>query len=202
MTEEQGSATRDEEQQDQPQDTEGSPKAEGDDQEASGADSAADQEAKGGGDSGDSESGGDKTEAEAESDEAKEEIKRLEEEGPPEDLEDWPTGKAKYETFGGPEGEHSYSEGPEEKMGPADVRHREDGSVEVHGEEVDDPKEFKGKPIEGGPTDPDTPNLRMDSASPDDVSDVAKEAMEERSSGEDEESSGDDDEDSAGGGEE
>src|SRR4051812_18676715 len=200
MTEEQSSATRDEEPQDQPQDTEGSPKAEGDDQESSGADSAADQQAKGGDDS-----EGDKTEAEAESDEAKEEIRKLEEEGPPEDLEDWPTGKAKYETFGGPEGEHSYSEGPEEKMGPADVRHREDGSVEVHGEEADDPKEFKGKPIEGGPTDPDTPNLRMDSASPDDVSDVAKEAMEERSESgsEDEEGKGSaDDGDSAGDGEE
>jgi hypothetical protein len=34
------------------------------------------------------------------------------------------------------------------------VRHREDGSVEVGGEEVDDPDEFKGEPIPGGPTDP------------------------------------------------
>src|SRR4051812_3553605 len=192
MTEEQSSATRDEEPQDQPQDTEGSPEAEGDDQASSGADSAADQESKG---------GEGQTEAEAKSEEAKEEIKKLEEEGPPDKLEDWPSGKAKYETFGGPEGEHGYHEGPEEKMGPADVRHREDGSVEVRGEEADDPKEYKGEPIEGGPTDPDTPNLRMDSASPDDVSDVAKEAMEERSSGEDDEDSGDDG-DSAGDGEE
>jgi hypothetical protein len=189
MTEEQSSATRDEEPQDQPQDTEGSPKAEGDDQESSGADSAADQQAKGGDDS-----EGDKTEAEAESDEAKEEIRKLEEEGPPEDLEDWPSGKAKYETFGGPEGEHGYHEGPEEQMGPADVRHREDGSVEVRGEEADDPKEYKGKPIKGGPTDPDTPNLRMDRASPEDVSDVAKEAMEEDDRSSDDDSEGDDSE--------
>jgi hypothetical protein len=34
------------------------------------------------------------------------------------------------------------------------VRHREDGAVEVGGEEVDDPDEFKGEPIPGGPTDP------------------------------------------------
>jgi hypothetical protein len=34
------------------------------------------------------------------------------------------------------------------------VRHREDGSVEVGGEEVDDPDEFKTEPIPGGPTDP------------------------------------------------
>jgi hypothetical protein len=34
------------------------------------------------------------------------------------------------------------------------VRHHEDGSVEVGGEEVDDPDEYKGDPIPGGPTDP------------------------------------------------
>lgn len=107
---------------------------------------------------------------EADSEQAKEEVRKLEEEGPPEKLEDWPTGKAKYETFGGPEGEHPYHEGPEKQLGPSDTRHREDGSVEVEGEEVDDPDELKGEPIPGGPTDPDTPNLRMDKASPEDSS--------------------------------
>jgi hypothetical protein len=107
-----------------------------------------------------------------ESGEAKEEIKRLEDEGPPEKLEDWPSGKAKYETFGGPEGEHPYHEGPEQQLGPADVRHKEDGSVEVEGEEAEDPDELKGDPIPGGPTDPDTPNLRMDKASPEDGEDA------------------------------
>jgi hypothetical protein len=107
---------------------------------------------------------------------AKEEVKELEE-NPPEKLEDWPEGKAKYETLGGPEGEHGYHEGPEAKLGPSGLRHREDGSVEVEGEEVDDPSEYKGEPIPGGPTDPDTPNLRMDKATPDDVSDVAREAQ-------------------------
>src|SRR4029453_11587 len=62
---------------------------------------------------------------------------------------------AKYETFGGAEGDHSYDEGPEAKLGPDSVRHHEDGSVEVGGEKADDPDEFKGEPIPGGPTDPD-----------------------------------------------
>jgi hypothetical protein len=87
--------------------------------------------------------------------EAKEEIKQLEDD-PPEKLEDWPEGQAKYETFGGAEGDHSYAEGPEQNLGPDSVRHHEDGSVEVGGEEVDDPDEFKGEPIPGGPTDPDS----------------------------------------------
>src|ERR671914_1474972 len=94
-----------------------------------------------------------KTEHEQEMEAAKQEVKELEDD-PPEKLEDWPDGKAKYETFGGKEGEHSYPEGPEQNLGPDSVRHREDGSVEVGGEEVDDPDEFKGEPIPGGPTDP------------------------------------------------
>ena len=101
------------------------------------------------------ESGGEKTEHEQEMEEAKQEVEALEDD-PPEKLEDWPDGKAKYETFGGKEGEHSYAEGPEQNLGPDSVRHHEDGSVEVGGEEVDDPDEFKGEPIPGGPTDPDS----------------------------------------------
>jgi hypothetical protein len=95
-----------------------------------------------------------KTEVEKEKEQAREEIQQLEEEGPPEKLEDWPEGKAKYETFGGKEGEHSYDEGPEQKLGPDSLRHHEDGSVTVGGEQVDDPDEFKADPIPGGPTDP------------------------------------------------
>ena len=72
----------------------------------------------------------------------------------PAKLEDWPDGKAKYETFGGPEGEHSYDEGPEQNLGPDSVRHHEDGSVTVSGEQADDPDQYKGEPIPGGPTDP------------------------------------------------
>ena len=115
-----------------------------------------------------------------ENEKAKEEIGKLEEEGPPEKLEDWPSGKAKYETFGGPEGEHPYHEGPEQQLGPADVRHKEDGSVEVEGEEAEDPDELKGDPIPGGPTDPDTPNLRMDKASPEDSSQTEEDSGDDR----------------------
>jgi hypothetical protein len=94
-----------------------------------------------------------KTDAERERERAKEEIKRLEQD-PPEHLEDWPEGPAKYETFGGPEGDHAYHEGPERKLGPDSVRHHEDGSVTVGGEPAD-PDEYKDEPIPGGPTDRD-----------------------------------------------
>jgi hypothetical protein len=79
------------------------------------------------------------------------------EEDPPEKLEDWPDDAAKYETFGGAEGDHSYEEGPEVKLGPSSLRHREDGGVTIEGEEVDNPDDYKGEPIPGGPTDPDAP---------------------------------------------
>ncbi|MEA2467521.1 MAG: hypothetical protein QOJ57_1647 [Thermoleophilaceae bacterium] len=87
---------------------------------------------------------------------AKEKIKELEDD-PPADLEDWPDDAAKYETFGGPEGEHSYEEGPEKKLGPSSLRHTEDGGVTIEGEKVDDPDKYKGEPIPGGPTDEDAP---------------------------------------------
>lgn len=155
MNQEQSSASREEERQDQPQDMSQRPETEGDEQQSRGADSAAGKARK----------------QEDEVEAAKEEMRRLEKEGPPEKLEDWPTGKAKYETFGGPEGQdHAYHEGPEQQLGPDSLRHREDGSVEVAGDEVDDPSEYKGEPIPGGPTDPDTPNLRMDKASPEEAS--------------------------------
>src|SRR4051794_16945304 len=80
------------------------------------------------------------------------------EKNPPEKLEDWPDDEAKYQTFGGSEdGESTYDEKHEEALGPHSVRHHEDGKVEVKGEEADNPDDFKGEPIPGGPTDPDAP---------------------------------------------
>ena len=76
----------------------------------------------------------------------------------PTDLNEWPSDKAKYVTFGGGEGDHGYDEGPEPKLGPSEVRHEADGKVTVQGEEVN-PDEFKGDPIPGGPTDPEAPEL-------------------------------------------
>ena len=89
--------------------------------------------------------------------EARQKMDELEE-NPPEKLEDWPDDQAKYETFGGPEGEHSYEEGPEAQLGPSSLRHREGGGVEIEGDEVDDASEYKAEPIPGGPTDPDAKN--------------------------------------------
>src|SRR3954454_25242970 len=88
---------------------------------------------------------------------ARDKVKELEEGDPPSDLEDWPDDAAKYETFGGAEGEHGYEEGPEKKLGPSSLRHTEEGGVTIEGEEVDDPDKYKGPPIPGGPTDPDAP---------------------------------------------
>src|SRR5919112_2595172 len=95
-------------------------------------------------------------EKEEEREQAREKVEELEEGDPPSDLEDWPDDAAKYETFGGPEGEHGYHQGPEEeKLGPSSLRHGEDGEGTIKGEEVEDPDEYKGEPIPGGPTDPD-----------------------------------------------
>ena len=84
---------------------------------------------------------------------AEDTVKALEED-PPENLDDWPDDQAKYKTFGGPDGETGYEAGPTAKLGAADVRHHEDGSVSVGGEKVDNPEDYKGDPIPGGPTDP------------------------------------------------
>ena len=94
---------------------------------------------------------------EQEVEEAKQTIEELQEGDPPEKLEDWPGGKAKYQTYGGPEGESGYDEGVTSKLGPSSLRHHEDGEVSIEGEEVDDPDEYKGEPIPGGPSDPDAP---------------------------------------------
>lgn len=88
---------------------------------------------------------------------AAEQVEQMEDD-PPTDLSEWPSDKAKYITFGGPEGDHGYEEGPEHNLGPTEVRHHEDGRVTVSGEEVD-PDDYKGEPIPGGPTDPNTPSM-------------------------------------------
>ena len=95
---------------------------------------------------------------EQEVEEAKKVMEELEEGDPPEKLEDWPGGKAKYQTYGGPDsGDGGYEDGATAKLGPSNLRHHEDGSVTIDGEEVDDPDEYKGEPIPGGPSDPDAP---------------------------------------------
>jgi hypothetical protein len=110
------------------------------------------------------------TDIEKEKEQARQEVEQLEQD-PPGKLEDWPEGKAKYETFGGPEGEHSYDEGPEKELGPDSLRHHEDGSVTVSGEEADNPDEYKADPIPGGPTDPNTERQPGEPAEEDDQDD-------------------------------
>ena len=152
MDQEQSPEARSEETQDQPQDMTAHPDArETGKPEASGADSPSEK-----GQEQDEDSEG-MTEAEKEGEEAKQKVRELEDD-PPEKLEDWPDDDAKYETFGGPEGEHGYHEGPEQKLGPSSLRHHEGGEVEIDGEKVDNPDEFKADPIPGGPTDPDAPS--------------------------------------------
>jgi hypothetical protein len=119
---------------------------------------------------------------------AKEEIKELEKQDElPSDPKDWPDGPAKYQTIDG-EGEDPYGEGITAKLGPPSVEHHEDGSVSVEGDKVDDPDEFKGEPIPGGPTDPQATRL----AGEDDV-EVHEDDDKSSDSGSDEKSeSGDD----------
>ena len=97
--------------------------------------------------------------ASVDADKAAEEKVAALEDDPPKNLEDWPDDQAKYKTFGGPDGETGYDEGPTANLGSSNVRHHEDGSVTVDGEKVDDPEEYKGDPIPGGPTDPNTPKI-------------------------------------------
>ena len=85
---------------------------------------------------------------EEEQEELKERMSELEKD-PPKKLEDWPDDELKYQTFGGPEGDHSYEEGPERQLGPSSLQRHEDGSVSIEGEEVDDPDEYKQEPLKG-----------------------------------------------------
>jgi hypothetical protein len=119
-------------------------------------------------------------EAEEKYERAHQKIEELEE-NPPEKLEDWPQDEAKYQTFGGSEeGEVIYDEKHEEALGEHSVRHFEDGSVEVKGKKVDNPEEYKGEPIPGGPTDPDAPKI----AGEQDLSDTSSTRRSDDDSGE------------------
>jgi hypothetical protein len=77
----------------------------------------------------------------------------------PSDLSEWPAGKAKFLTLGGSEDPDRYGEGATSELGPAEVVHHAGGGVSVGGEQVDNPEDFKGEPIPGGPTDPNTPAI-------------------------------------------
>ena len=160
-TREDQEADRDE-RQEEPRDEEES--SSGDEESSSGGDeesSSGDEEESGSSDDDEPDSEHDAAErAKERYEKAQQKMEELEEmDEPPVNLEDWPEDQAKYVTFGGPEGEHSYSEGPEEKLGKANLERKADGSVLIEGEEVDNPDELKADPVAGGPTDPDTAAL-------------------------------------------
>jgi hypothetical protein len=96
-------------------------------------------------------------EKERDNETAAEEIRELEDGEPPTDLEDWPSGPAKYLTYGNKDDE-LYGEGVTAKLGPANLERFKDGSIAIDGEKVDNPDDYKGEPIAGGPTDPNAPS--------------------------------------------
>src|SRR5215210_8676125 len=160
-TREDQEADRDE-RQEEPRDEEES--SSGDEESSSGGDeesSSGDEEESGSSDDDEPDSEHDAAErAKERYEKAQQKMEELEEmDEPPVNLEDWPEDQAKYVTFGGPEGEHSYSEGPEEKLGKANLERKADGSVLIEGEEVDNPEDYQAEPVAGGPTDPDTAAL-------------------------------------------
>jgi hypothetical protein len=85
---------------------------------------------------------------EEESEQAKKEIAELESGELPSDLSEWPSGPAKYETFG--LDDDAYGKGATENLGPANLQRHADGSVTIDGEKVDNPDDYKGEPIAEG----------------------------------------------------
>ena len=85
-------------------------------------------------------------EKEEETEQAQKEMAELEDADElPQEPSDWPSGPAKYETFG--KDDASYGDGATEKLGPANLERHEDGSVTIDGKEVDNPDDYKGEPI-------------------------------------------------------
>lgn len=75
----------------------------------------------------------------------------------PTDLGDWPSGPAKYLTFGNEENE-VYGEGVTEKLGPANLKRFDDGSITIDDRKVENPDDYRGEPLVGGPTDSKAPS--------------------------------------------
>ena len=88
-------------------------------------------------------------EKEKENETAAEEMRELEAGEPPTDLDDWPSGPAKYLTYGmeGSEDNSVYGDGVTAKLGPANLQRFKDGSIVIDGEKVDNPDDYKGEPL-------------------------------------------------------
>ena len=96
-------------------------------------------------------------EKQKENEAAAEVMQDLEASDPPTALKDWPSGPAKYLTYGNEENE-IYGEGVTAKLGPANLKRYDNGSITIGGEKVDNPDAYKGEPLAGGPTDPNAPS--------------------------------------------
>jgi hypothetical protein len=84
-------------------------------------------------------------------------MRKLEAGDAPADLKDWPSDSAMYKTYG--EDDEPYGEGLTANLGPSDLARHDDGSISIKGQKVDNPDDYKGEPIPGGPTDPNSPKL-------------------------------------------
>jgi hypothetical protein len=84
-------------------------------------------------------------------------MRELEAGDAPSDLKDWPSDSAMYQTYG--EDDEPYGEGLTANLGPSDLARHDDGSISIKGEKVDNPDDYRGEPIPGGPTDPNSPKL-------------------------------------------
>jgi hypothetical protein len=85
-------------------------------------------------------------EKEEETEQAQNEMQELEGSNDlPQNPSDWPSGPAKYETFG--KDDAAYGDGATEKLGPANLQRHADGSVTIDGKKVDNPDDYKGEPI-------------------------------------------------------
>ena len=80
-------------------------------------------------------------------------MRKLEAGDAPTNLKNWPSDSAMYKTYGA-EDDQPYGEGATAKLGPSDLARHEDGSISIKGKKVDNPSDYKGDPVPGGPTDP------------------------------------------------
>lgn len=82
---------------------------------------------------------------------ARAEMKALEDgDSVPSDPADWPTGKAKFLTFG-TEADDAYGDGATAMLGPAGMELRADGTKAVRGAVADDPSVPNGSATPGAP---------------------------------------------------
>jgi hypothetical protein len=96
-------------------------------------------------------------EKDKENEQEADEIRVLEQGDPPANLDDWHDGPAKYLTYGSSEDE-PYGTGVTAKLGPANLERHRDGSIVIDGHKVDNPEDYKAKPLDDSRSHPDATN--------------------------------------------